>query len=51
MEEYRDLHLTAEAFMRTLDCAGLEQVGVAGVGQFDGVECMASGECDRQYFR
>jgi len=26
MEEYRDLHLTAEAFMRTLDRPGLEQV-------------------------
>jgi RHH-type proline utilization regulon transcriptional repressor/proline dehydrogenase/delta 1-pyrroline-5-carboxylate dehydrogenase len=27
MEEYRDLYLTAEAFMRTLDRPGLEQVG------------------------
>ncbi|HEV8544566.1 MAG TPA: bifunctional proline dehydrogenase/L-glutamate gamma-semialdehyde dehydrogenase, partial [Verrucomicrobiae bacterium] len=26
MEEYRDLHLTAEAFMRTLSRSGLEQV-------------------------
>lgn len=26
MEEYRDLHLTAQAFMRTLDRPGLEQV-------------------------
>ncbi len=30
MEEYRDLHLTAEAFMRTLDRRGLEKVG-AGI--------------------
>src|SRR4029079_12499188 len=26
MEEYRDLHLTAQAFMRTLDRPGLEQI-------------------------
>jgi RHH-type proline utilization regulon transcriptional repressor/proline dehydrogenase/delta 1-pyrroline-5-carboxylate dehydrogenase len=30
MEEYRDLHVTAEAFMRTLDREGLDQVG-AGI--------------------
>jgi RHH-type proline utilization regulon transcriptional repressor/proline dehydrogenase/delta 1-pyrroline-5-carboxylate dehydrogenase len=30
MEEYRDLNLTAEAFMQTLDREGLEQVG-AGI--------------------
>jgi RHH-type proline utilization regulon transcriptional repressor/proline dehydrogenase/delta 1-pyrroline-5-carboxylate dehydrogenase len=30
MEEYRDLHLTAEAFMRTLDRRGLEKVS-AGI--------------------
>ncbi len=30
MEEYRDLHLTAEAFMRTLDRKGLENVS-AGI--------------------
>ena len=30
MEEYRDLHLTAETFMRTLDRPGLEQA-VAGI--------------------
>ncbi|MFM1770368.1 MAG: hypothetical protein RJA22_2897 [Verrucomicrobiota bacterium] len=27
MEEYRDMHLTAEAFMRTLERPGLEQAG------------------------
>jgi RHH-type transcriptional regulator, proline utilization regulon repressor / proline dehydrogenase / delta 1-pyrroline-5-carboxylate dehydrogenase len=30
MEEYRDLHLTADAFMRTLDRPGLEGIG-AGI--------------------
>ena len=30
MEEYRDLNVTAEAFMQTLDREGLEQVG-AGI--------------------
>ena len=28
MEEYRDLQLTAEAFMRTLDRPGLERIAV-----------------------